>query len=165
MTLGGLIKVPESDMQDLRSFILTTLGLPDDYPEAAEISINKQWARPEKDLFIENESMVAGFVYFFDIAPGSNNAIPKMKFYNPVRKYGPDDRGIAENLMSWMKARGRGVYAAGYLRMLESVAEHRGLENGKGLHTYISYMFSKKGEPDVKSYICPEAYHPARFVA
>ncbi|KAI1503388.1 dimethylallyl tryptophan synthase GliD1, partial [Biscogniauxia marginata] len=157
MTMGGLIDVPETGMQDLRSFIAATLGLPDDYPEDAEIPSEppggKKWAL--------SEALVDGYVYYFDIAP--HNKVPGIKFYNPTRRYGPDDLAIAKGLMNWLKARGRGAYCDNYLRMMESVAEHRGLENGKGMHTYISYMFDKNGEPDIKSYIGPEAYHPARF--
>jgi DMATS type aromatic prenyltransferase len=165
MTMGGLIKIPESKMQDLRSFIVTTLGLAEDYAEDAEISRELQWVRPDNELFTEFEALVDGLVYFFDIAPGNADAIPEIKFYNPTRRYGPDDLSIARGLVSWLKARGRDTYCDGYLRMLESLAEHRGLENGKGMHTYLSYMFSKNGEPDIKSYLCPEAYHPARLAS
>jgi DMATS type aromatic prenyltransferase len=100
-------------------------------------------------------------VYFFDVAP--HNSIPDVKFYLPTRRYGPDDRQIALRLMEWMKARGRGKYCEQYLHMMETLAEHRGLENGKGLHTYISYQIGKSSEPDIKSYLTPETYHPARF--
>ncbi|RYP41863.1 hypothetical protein DL767_000692 [Monosporascus sp. MG133] len=156
---GGLIKVPESSMQDLRSFISATLGLPDDYPEEAEIPSEppggKKWAL--------SEALVDGYVYYFDVAP--HNSVPGVMFYNPTRRYGPDDLTIARGLIDWMKTRGRGAYGDRYLRMMESMSEHRGLENGKGMHTYISYMFSKDSELDIKSYFGPEAYHPARFAA
>ncbi len=67
--------------------------------------------------------------------------------------------------MAWLHAHGRGAYADAYLGILEKVAEHRGLENGKGLNAYISYQRTEKREPDVKSYIFPEFYHTARYAA
>lgn len=57
--------------------------------------------------------------------------------------------------MACLRARGRGAFADAYLGMLEKLAEHRGLENGKGLHAYISYQCTEKEEPDVKSDISP----------
>lgn len=65
--------------------------------------------------------------------------------------------------MAWMHAHGRGAYADAYLGMLEKLAERRGLENGKGMHAYISYQCTEMGEPDIKSYISPELYHRARY--
>ncbi|KAI1367013.1 dimethylallyl tryptophan synthase GliD1 [Xylaria arbuscula] len=159
MTLGGLIDVPEEKMQDLRSFISATLCLPDDYPEDKEIPHEIT----DKEMWAEAEALIDGYVYYFDIAPGSSKAIPDIKFHNPTRRYGPDDLSIARGLTSWLKARGRGQYCDSYMRMVESVCEHRDLAKGKGLHTYLTYMFNKKGgEPDIKSYLIPEAYHPNR---
>ncbi|KAJ5176142.1 aromatic prenyltransferase [Penicillium canariense] len=40
------------------------------------------------------------------------------------------------------------------------LAEHRGLENGKGMHAYISYQCSQKGELDIKK----ARYVEARYV-
>ena len=159
MTMGGLRDVSESSLQDLRSLILTVLGLPDDYPEDAEISVESTGANAWPDF----DALCEGFIYFFDIAPTSGK--PEVKFYLTTRKYGADDLTIARNLMAWLHAHGRGAYADAYLSMLEKLAEHRGLENGKGLHAYISYQCTEKGEPDVKSYISPELYHRARYTA
>ncbi|KAI1390512.1 aromatic prenyltransferase [Hypoxylon trugodes] len=156
MTMGGLIDIPEANMKDLRSLIQAIIGVPSDYPEHANMPITppigKTWA--------DTENLFECFVYFFDIAP--QNPQPEIKLYLPARMYGPDDLEIAYRLMDWMRARGRGAYCDQYLRMLEVVGEHRGLANGKGLHSFISYQI-KNGEADVKSYFTPEAYHPARF--
>ncbi|KAI8964024.1 hypothetical protein F5Y11DRAFT_123296 [Daldinia sp. FL1419] len=85
----------------------------------------------------------------FDIAP--HNSKPVVRPYLPTRKYGPDDLTIAHRLMDWMKARGRGAYCDRYLS-LKAVGEHRGLENGTGIHSFISYEPSSDGgEPDVKT--------------
>jgi len=159
MTLGGLTTVSEPEMQDLRSFISSTLGLPDHYPEDAEVRAESRTG----EIWKEAEDLVDGYIYFLDIRPGTV-PVPEIKFYLPVRRYGPDDLSIARNLMEWMAAHDRGTFCDKYLSMLESVAEHRGLGDGKGLHTYLSYQFNKKGgDPDIKSYFGPEAYHPARF--
>lgn len=58
--------------------------------------------------------------------------------------------------MAWLEAHGRGAYADAYLGILEKLVKHRGLENGKGLHAYISYQCTEKGETDVKSYTSPK---------
>ncbi|KAK9414374.1 putative Aromatic prenyltransferase [Seiridium unicorne] len=159
MTMGGLRDIPESSLQDLRSLILAVLGLPSDYPEDAEISVESS----ASDDWPDFAALCEGFVYFFDIAPTSGH--PDVKFYLTTRKYGADDLTIAQNLMSWTAAHGRGAYNNRYIQMLEKLAEHRGLENGKGMHAYISYQCTAKGEPDVKSYISPELYHKARYAA
>ena len=90
---------------------------------------------------------------------------PEVKFYLTTRKYGSEDLTIARNLMAWLRAHSRGAYADAYLGMLEKLAGHKGLENGKGMHAYSSYQCTEKGEPDVKSYISPELYHKARYAA
>lgn len=158
MTMGGLLKISEESLQDLRSLITTVLGLPDDFPEET----NFPSAPPVGKTWLDKEDLVECFVYFFDIAP-RHGSKPDVKFYLPTRRYGPDDLTISRRMVDWMKARGRGEYGDRYLAMMDAVAEHRGLENGKGLHSYISYQFGKNGVPDIKSYLTPETYHPARF--
>lgn len=159
MTMGGTRDIPESSLQDLRSMILAVLGLPSDFPEDAEIPVEGNADNNWPDF----AALCEGFVFFFDIAPTSGT--PDVKFYLTTRKYGADDLTIARNLTAWMRAHGRGVYADQYMGMLEKLAVHRGLENGKGMHAYISYQCTAKGEPDIKSYISPELYHKARYAA
>jgi len=157
MTMGGLRDLSESSLQDLRSLILAVLRLPDDYPEDAKISVESTAGNAWPDF----DTLCQGFIYFFDNAPTSGT--PEVKFYLTTRKYGADDLTIARNLMAWMHAHGRGAYADAYLGMLEKLAEHRGLENGKAMHAYISYQCTEKGEPGVDSYISPDLYHIARY--
>lgn len=157
VTLGGTREVPESSFKDLKSFIWTLLGVPDDYPEDVNVPAHP----PVAKTWLDEENLVECFVYFFDIAP--HNSEVDIKFYLPTRRYGPDDRQIATRLTKWMESRGRGAWCDRYLHMLERLAEHRGLENGKGLHSYISYQVGKGPEPDIKSYLTPETYHPARY--
>ncbi|KAI1288308.1 aromatic prenyltransferase [Xylaria venustula] len=157
MTMGGMIDILEADIQDIRSLIETVLGLPKDYPEDANMPL----ANPVGKTWVDTKDLVECFVYFFDIAPGRDK--PDVKFYLPTRRYGPDDLTISLRLMDWMRARGRGSYCQDYLRMMKRVGEHRGLENGKGIHSFISYQVIRGSEPDIKSYFTPETYHPARF--
>ncbi|KAJ6180053.1 hypothetical protein N7519_010514 [Penicillium mononematosum] len=160
MTMGGVCDIAEESLQDLRSMILAVLGLPADFPEEQEISVQ---ATTGGNIWKDFEALCEGFIYFFDIAP--MNGKPEVKFYLTTRKYGADDLTIARNLVAWMHAHGRGTYCDAYLGMLEKLSEHRGLANGKGMHAYISYQCSQKGEPDVKSYISPELYHKARYAS
>lgn len=157
MTMGGNIDVPAASIQDVRSLIEAILGLPSDYPEDANMPL----ADPVGKTWVDSKDLVECFVYFFDIAPGRDK--PDVKFYLPTRRYGPDDLTISLRLMDWMTARGRGAHCENYLRMMKAIGEHRGLENGKGIHSYISYQVNRNGEPDIKSYFTPETYHPARF--
>lgn len=118
---------------------MAVLGLSDDYPEDAEISVESIGGSAWPDF----DALCKGFVYFFDIAPTSGK--PEVKFYLTTRKYGADGLTIARNLMAWLHAHGRGAYADAYLGILEKLAEHRGLKNGKGLQAYISYQCTEKG--------------------
>ena len=94
-------------------------------------------------------------MYYFDIAPGS--PLPDIKFYLPTRRYGKDDLSIAQGLTKWMGDRGRGQYKEGYMRVLESLASHRTLEERVGLQTYISCCF-QKGTLSMTSYMNPEIF-------
>lgn len=158
MTMGGLRDVSEASLQDLRWLLAAVLGLPRDYPEDAEVP--SAAAISGGDWF-DSSALCQGFTYCFDIAHASGT--PDVKIYVKTRKLGPDDRAIAHNLVGWMREHGRGAYCEQYLGMLDRLAEHRGLENGKGMHAYISYQCTGKGEPDVKSYISPEVCHKARY--
>lgn len=158
MTMGGRLDIAEDNLQDLRSLITTVLELPADYPEDQNFPLPP----PPAKTWSEQESQADTFAYYFDIAP-RNGSKPDVKIYLPTRSYGPNDLAIAHNLLAWMTARGRGGYSDQYLTMLKRICDHRELENGKGIHSYITYQFGKNGVPDVKSYLISETYHPARF--
>lgn len=164
MTLGGRIISPHLDAQlaDLRELINTVTGLPPDFPEDAEVpaAVAPQYSPSAKDNFAQLPTLLVGNVYFFDVAPGKT--LPEIKFYTPVRNYGRDDLALARGLTSWMEAHGRGSYCKRYLRMLESLAEHRSLDDGWGLQTFLSCQFKNNGELDITSYLAPEAFHPYR---
>lgn len=63
--------------------------------------------------------------------------------------------------MKWMASRGRDGYSLRFLRMLETVAGHRRLDEGLGLHSYVTCLV-KGGELDVTSYMGAELLHPQR---
>ncbi|KAJ5952084.1 uncharacterized protein N7479_010497 [Penicillium vulpinum] len=160
MTLGGRIPVPETHFQELRSLISAVTGLDENYPEEVEIPSMSDYNPAAKDNFVEIDILLTGYLYYFDIAPGAS--LPDIKFYSPVRRYGPDDGALAKGITEWMTSRGRGEYGQRYREMLEDLTEHRKLEDGKGMQTYVSCLF-KKGQLDITSYIGPEAFDPVRF--
>lgn len=157
MTLGGRIEVPKANIEEIRSLIETLLGLPSDYPEDR----NMPNADPVGKTWVDTKDLVHCFVYYFDIAPGRDK--PEVKFYLPTRRFGPDDLTLSHRLMQWMTARGRGAYCDRYLAMMKAMGDHRGLENGQGVHSFITYQPNSHGEADIKSYFIPEVYHPARY--
>ncbi|KAF9248073.1 hypothetical protein DTO013E5_4965 [Penicillium roqueforti] len=161
MTMGGRIPVPESQLQELRSLIAAVTGLDSDFPEDSEVPCISEYNPAAKDNFVEIDLLLSGYLYYFDIAPGAT--VPDIKFYTPVRRYGPDDGALAKGIADWMTSRGRGEYSQRYLDMLADLTEHRKLEDGKGMQTYVSCLF-KKSHLDVTSYIGPEAFDPARFL-
>ncbi|KAF7514145.1 hypothetical protein GJ744_004470 [Endocarpon pusillum] len=163
MTLGGRIATPHlaAGLADLQDLIKTIMGLPDDFPEDAELSAAPRWDSSRVDQFPGKDKALRGLLYYFDIAPGQ--ALPDVKVYLPLRYYGHDDLSMAHNLMRWMEARGRGEYCQRYLRMLETLGEHRRLDDSNGLQTWISCLIKKNGELDLTSYLASEAFHPARL--
>ena len=161
MTLGGLKSVPEEQLQDLRTLIAAVTGLEEDFPEDAEVPCAPEYDPAAKENFVELPILLSGYLYYFDIAPGM--ALPDIKFYTPVRRYGRDDMSLAKATVAWMEAHGRGAYSERYLSMLHALAQHRKLDEGKGLQTYVSCLFKRNGELDITSYIGPEAFDPARL--
>ncbi|PHH92632.1 hypothetical protein CDD83_6402 [Cordyceps sp. RAO-2017] len=160
MTMGGKIDVAESQLSDLRSLIVAAAGLEPDFPDDAEVPLAPEPNSGFKTTLAEMPVPLSGYEYYFDIAPGA--VVPHIKFYLPLRHYGPDDLTMARGLTSWMETRGRGQYMYGqrYLAMLERMSDHRKLGDGKGMHAYLSCIFAK-GELDITSCIAPELCVPA----
>lgn len=160
MTLGGAIASPELPalFEQLASLRKVVSGLADDFPEDAEVPAGSEL---ETSLdFGELSKVLKGYLYYFDIAPG--NKVPEIKLFVPTRYYGLDDLALGHGITGWMEEHGRGSHCQKYLGMLESLAEHRQLDEGKGLQTYVSCLF-KKGELEITTYLGPEAFHPDRF--
>lgn len=163
MTLGGRIATTHQAAQltALRGLINAVTGMPPDFPEDAEVQAEPQYDLAATGKFGELSKMLSGYLYYFDIAPG--NVLPDVKIFIPTRHYGSDDLSLARSITAWMEAQGRGAYCERYLRMLDSLAEHRHLDDGKGLQTFVSCLFKSDGELDVTSYLGAEAFHPARL--
>ncbi|KAI0147389.1 dimethylallyl tryptophan synthase GliD1 [Xylariaceae sp. FL1272] len=163
MTFGGRISVPETSMQDLRNLIVAITGIEEDFPDSKEVPCAAEYDPVAKDNFVELPILLSGYLYYFDIAPGA--ALPDIKFYCPVRRYGRDDLSLAQATVEWMNSHKRVGYGDQYLSMLQSLAQHRRLEDGKGMQTYVSCLIKKNGELDITSYLGPEAFDPARLRA
>ncbi|RYP67279.1 hypothetical protein DL770_008646 [Monosporascus sp. CRB-9-2] len=159
MTLGGLIAVPEASLRNLRDLIVSAVGLPDDFPDDAELPC-PDYNPAAKDNFVDMPILLQGSLYYFDLAPGAT--IPDIKYYASARRYARSDLSWARGVASWMKSRGRGAYCDRYLGLLESFAQHRSLDEGTGIQAYLSCLFRKDGELDITSYVSPEAFHPSR---
>lgn len=113
LTLGGLVKVAEGALQQLRSLIAAVVGVDSTYPEGEEV-------RPAvQKSFIDLPAPVSGFGYYFDIAPGSD--LPALKFYLPMHQYGQDDLTLAKGITGWMKDNGRGQYCDHSMTMLSEL--------------------------------------------
>ncbi|KAF2133643.1 dimethylallyl tryptophan synthase GliD1 [Dothidotthia symphoricarpi CBS 119687] len=160
MTLGGSITTPKMDslLSELHSLVKTVNGLADDFPEDKEVPAGSELQTTCN--FGELSKALKGYLYYFDIAPGK--AVPEIKLFVPTRYYGRDDLALGSALTQWMEVNGRGAYCAKYLTMLESLAGHRRLDEGKGLQTYVSCLF-KKGELDITTYLGAEAFHKGRL--
>ncbi|KAL8786719.1 MAG: hypothetical protein Q9195_008094 [Heterodermia aff. obscurata] len=161
MTLGGRIDIPEAQLKDLQTLIAAVTGLEEDFPADAEVPCAPEYNPSAKDNFIELPILLSGYLYYFDIGLGST--LPNIKFYTPVRRYGRDDLSLAHGITGWMENHGRGEYCQRYLSMLENLSQHRALQDGKGMQTYVSCLFKKNGELDITSYIGPEAFDSARM--
>ncbi|KAL2849415.1 aromatic prenyltransferase [Aspergillus pseudodeflectus] len=161
LTLGGRKPVPEAHLQEVRSLICAVSGLPQNFPEEDETPFTAaHYTTATRDNFGALPEILHSYVYYFDIAPGKK--LPDIKFYTPVRGYGPNDRDLANSLIGWMAERGRGGYAKEYMSVLETLNAHRRLEDRKGAHIYISALIKKDGQLDVTSYLGAEAVDPLR---
>ena len=164
MTLGGRITGIDKQLKELETLIKVVAGLPVDFPADAEIPLpgkSDVYDQSAKDNFGELEDVLTGYLYYFDIAPGPGK-LPEVKWFIPSRHYGPNDSELATGLGAWMEARGRGGYNARYLKMLETLSEHRDVSEGKGLQTFVSCLFKPNGDLDITTYLGAEAYHPGR---
>ncbi|KAI1504045.1 dimethylallyl tryptophan synthase GliD1 [Biscogniauxia marginata] len=163
MTLGGRIDTPymAKALEELHDLIKAVIGLPADFSEDAELSAAPNWDSSRKDKFGDMAKVLSGYLYYFDVAPGM--ALPEVKIFIPARYYSTDDLTLARGITGWMKARGRGAYCDRYMSMLESLTEHRRLDEGNGIQTYVACLFKKGGELDITTYLGAEAFHPARL--
>ncbi|KAI8951011.1 aromatic prenyltransferase [Xylaria longipes] len=99
---------------------------------------NMPYADLVGNTWVDTKDLVDYFVCYFNIVSGRDK--PEVKLYFPTRRFGPDDLTLCYQLMQWMTARGRGTYCDRYLAMTKAMGEHRGLENGQDIHSFISYQ-------------------------
>lgn len=154
MTLGGRIQRSEKELNELRSFIHSIMGLADDFPDDAETMPIEKLDKASGDAAEVGAKLLEGYGYYFDIAPGGQ--LPNIKFYASMRRHGPMDLGVAQGTMKWMQSRGRGQYCEQYLRMLERFSPSKSIASGRGIQAFVSFMFKKNDEADVTTYIRPE---------
>ena len=160
MTMGGKITGLEKGLEELEELVKLVLGLGPDFPSSSDLPASNDYKPAALDNFVVDSHLIEGHMYYFDIAPGS--PLPDIKFYLPTRRYGKNDLEIARGLAKWLEARGRSQFSQGYMRVLESLAKHRRLEDRVGLQTYISCCF-QKGGLSMTTYLSPEAFDPERL--
>ncbi|KFA53734.1 hypothetical protein S40293_01619 [Stachybotrys chartarum IBT 40293] len=160
MTVGGQVPFTDQQIEDLRTLVAAVTGTPPDFPENEYVPRTRNYRPAAQSNFVEIPELISGYIYYFDVAPSSKR--PDVKIYIPTRHIGPDDLSVAQGLVGWLQAHGRGEYGDNYLNLLEGLAEHRRLDEGKGLQTYIGVMFKKNGDLDITSYLGAEAFDPAR---
>lgn len=160
MTLGGSITGLDDQLNDLYDLIKSITGLPADHPSSKPVPVTTAYYEDNPKPAGNKTEPLSGYVYYFDIKPGA--ARPDIKFYIPTRQYAKTDSQVTDGLTAWMNERNRGQYVENYRRMLNGISTHRPLEEGNGLHAFLSCAFMK-GETHITSYIGPEAYHLRRL--
>lgn len=160
MTMGGTLPGLDAQLDDLYELIKIITGLPEDHPSSSQVPATTASYEDGLKHFDNIQELLSGYVYYFDIKPGAD--VPDIKFYIPTRHYARSDSQVAQGLATWMRERGRGQYVDNYMRILDSICTHRPLQEGNGLHAFVSCAFTK-GELSITSYVGPEAYHPRRL--
>ena len=104
-----------------------------------------------------NDHQTSGILYYLEVRPNSRKVTSKV--YLPVRHYGTNDWSIALGLTNFFKARKRiqANIADQYLAALRAVCNHRRLDRGRGMHTYIAATV-KNNSLHITSYLKPEIY-------
>lgn len=133
---------------------------PPDFPENEDVPRTRNYRPAAQSNFVEIPELISGYIYYFDVAPNSKR--PDVMIYIPTRHIGPDDLSVTQGLVHRLQAHGRSEHCDNYLNLLEGLAEHRRLDEGKGLQTYIGLMVKKNGDLDITSCLGAEAFDPAR---
>lgn len=164
LTLGGRVSRAnfniEEKIRTIHALAKALMVAPDNLPDDEHISARGQQQSLSNasdpltsNIVKERVSLLAGYQYYFDIAPGAD--LPDIRFYVPIRKQLINDHGVAAAVTDWMKAQGRGQFCDNYVRMLEGLAGERGLSECHGLHSFIGCLIRRDGELDVTSYFLP----------
>ena len=151
MSLGRLIPVVQQQLQDLRSLIAAVTGPEKDFLEDAEVPCAPEYDPVAKDNFVELPILVSGYFYYFDITRALRSWISSST--RPYSATARKTRVWRRPLWSGCRGMGGASTTNGtYPCRRESLAQHRGLDEGKGLQTCVSCLFRKYGEMDVPSY-------------
>ncbi|CAF9943402.1 MAG: hypothetical protein ALECFALPRED_000295 [Alectoria fallacina] len=100
---------------------------------------------------------------FFCFYAQASQALPSAKLYIPVKHYAKDDAAGATGLVTFLQMQGEASYSKSFWKVLESIATHRSLDEGKGVQTYLSAQTRSDGGLSLTSYLGPEIYHSARW--
>ena len=122
MTLGGQISGVDHALEELKALITHVVGVESNFPSSHEIPISAQYSPSAKDNFVDLPILIQGYLYYFDVAPGTGR--PDVKFSIPIRRYGGGDLKVAKGISRWMESRGRGHFVEKYMRVLEGLAKH-----------------------------------------
>lgn len=148
MTMGGLLAnegTPKA-LASLKELWGLVLGLQPDFSTSAPLE--------------SRGHRTAGILYYFELKPGA--ALPTSKVYIPAKHYGVNDLEVARGLSGFLKARGNVFANDDYLEGVQKVFNHRGLDQGRGIQTYISCAFAASSLT-VTSYVNPQIYQDRRF--
>ncbi|OBR04046.1 Dimethylallyl tryptophan synthase 1 [Colletotrichum higginsianum IMI 349063] len=159
LTMGGRIAVEEGMLDGVWDLMRAVCALPADFPRDRDLPRAPAYNAATDG--VDTAGLWGTFVYYFDIGLGRNEGVPDIKFYIPVCHYGADDEAIASAITAWMTGHGRGQYVDAYWDSLRQIISHRGLEESRGAHMWLSMMV-KGGRLQVTTYIAPEGHHPKR---
>ncbi|KAK0672148.1 tryptophan dimethylallyltransferase-domain-containing protein [Cercophora samala] len=146
MSLGGRRQGIEEEEKQLKDLWCRVLGLPEVMNMEEELH------------FCDHPT--AGTLFYFDVGP--KEVAPDVKVYIPVRHYSESDRKITDGLASFMKKYGRGSFVDGYKEVVEGLATKKGIDEGTGVHTYVTAAYQNGGLA-VTSYFNPQLHHRARW--
>ena len=141
----GQIKVSRRASENMRLLWQLVLSLEHDFSTAQQLPTSH---RSE-----------AGTFYCFYARPG--DAVLRCKLYIPAKYYGLNDEAIGQGLEQYFQKRGQDQFVDRYWNVLEGMGSYRPLNNGCGIHTYISCE-PKGDDISVTSYFSPEIYYPTR---
>ena len=96
MTMGGRIAGVDAQLVELQDLIKAVTSLPADFPEDAEVPVEKR-NHPKVEGSVGEAPGQSGYLYYFDIRPGAKH--PEIKFYMPVSCYGCDDLTLAKGII------------------------------------------------------------------
>ncbi|KAK1983071.1 aromatic prenyltransferase [Colletotrichum cereale] len=157
MTMGGIIEIAPSMLDQVWDLMKAVCNLPADYPWNEDLPQAPQYNASTDGL--DTVGLWGTFAYYFDIGVGRE--LPDIKFYIPVCHYGTNDQAIASATTDWMKKNGRGQYVDAYWDSMHKIISHRKLDESRGAQMWLSMMV-KDGKLQVTTYIAPEGYHPKR---